>query len=362
MLRTLTLTTLLAAPAVAADYSHLCREDGNYQATAEGAAAADGNPAVDCDTVMEYFSTTTDTNDDGTSKAVFQGLDFSSPVNCAGKSFEVFTMANHFASKCCGTGNAESKESTCWRDYSYVCKGGPSEYSPDAKPDMQSDYTCDYGMAYHTASGSDAKLTGADFSQAFDCDGKSKDFKDVVDFFGDKCCGDHKSVCGGTGTGKTGYEWAWTTADTKDICAGIITNCNDKATCTAVGVGPCEGTAKEPKAFLASYFVGLAMVKEATYLANEKDEDHAKVIDPTGPGYRDYKRDVPAGDSSASRIFFFFSHLSFFFFFFLVPPHPSPRFCTLFFFPTHFLTHTPFHHSSYLFFRLCVHHVGQHLW
>ena len=301
MLRTLTLTTLLAAPAVAADYSHLCREDGNYQATAEAVAAADGNPAVDCDTVMEYFSTTTDKNDDGTSKAVFQGLDFSSPVNCAGKSFEVTTMANHFASKCCGTGNAESKESTCWRDYSYVCKGGPSEYAGDNvisgdKDKGEPDYTCDIGMAYHTASGSDAKFTGADFSQAFDCDGKSEQFKDVVDFYGDKCCGDHKSACGGTGTGKTGYEWGWTTADTKDICAGIITNCNDKATCTAVGVGPCEGTAKEPKAFLASYFVGLAMVKEATYLANEKDEDHAKVIDPTGPGYRDYKADIPAGD------------------------------------------------------------------
>ena len=66
MLRTLTLSTLLAAPAVAADYSHLCRVAGNYQGTAEYAPAAGSEPAVTCDMAMQYFSTTTETNDDGT--------------------------------------------------------------------------------------------------------------------------------------------------------------------------------------------------------------------------------------------------------------------------------------------------------
>lgn len=84
-------------------------------------------------------------------------------------------------------------------------------------------------------------------------------------------------------------KWGWTTAATENLCAGIITDCTDKTSCTAVGVGPCEGEKTTPDAYLKSTFVGVAFVKEATYLTNEADMD---VKDPTGIGYRDFKGDM----------------------------------------------------------------------
>ena len=84
-------------------------------------------------------------------------------------------------------------------------------------------------------------------------------------------------------------EWAWATANGKDMCAGIILDCNDATTCTTVGVGPCEGDATAPTAYLKSSLVGLALVKEATYLANASD---MSILNATGPGFRDFKENV----------------------------------------------------------------------
>jgi len=87
----------------------------------------------------------------------------------------------------------------------------------------------------------------------------------------------------------SGETWGWATANGKDMCAGIITDCNDATTCTTVGVGPCEGDATEPTAYLKSSLVGLALVKEATYLANASD---MSILNATGPGFRDFKKNV----------------------------------------------------------------------
>ena len=87
----------------------------------------------------------------------------------------------------------------------------------------------------------------------------------------------------------SGETWGWATANGKDMCAGIITDCNDATTCTTVGVGPCEGDAAAPTAYLKSSLVGLALVKEATYLANASD---MSILNATGPGFRDFKKNV----------------------------------------------------------------------
>ena len=90
--------------------------------------------------------------------------------------------------------------------------------------------------------------------------------------------------------------WGWVSASTKNVCAGIITDCTDKTTCTTTGVGPC-GTGSSPTAYLKSTLVGVAFVKEATYLTTPADMD---VKSPTGLGYRDFKGDVAVGDASKS--------------------------------------------------------------
>ena len=90
--------------------------------------------------------------------------------------------------------------------------------------------------------------------------------------------------------------WGWVPASTKNVCAGIITDCTDKTTCTTTGFGPCVG-GSSPTAYLKSTLVGVAFVKEATYLTTAAD---MVVKSPTGVGYRDFKADVAAGDLSKS--------------------------------------------------------------
>jgi len=87
-------------------------------------------------------------------------------------------------------------------------------------------------------------------------------------------------------------KWGWTAAE--NLCAGIVTNCNDKSSCTKVGVGPCEGTATTaPTAYLTSEFVGMAFVDQDKYL---EDATQMKVLDATGPGYRDFKAGLKLGN------------------------------------------------------------------
>jgi hypothetical protein len=90
--------------------------------------------------------------------------------------------------------------------------------------------------------------------------------------------------------------WGWTSA--KNLCAGIITDCSDKDTCTSVGVGPCEGdTVVKPTAYLKSSLVGLAFVVGDKYLActDPGSCTDMKVLGSTGVGYRDHKAGKNAG-------------------------------------------------------------------
>ena len=115
------------------------------------------------------------------------------------------------------------------------------------------------------------------------------------------CCGPaRKSACGVAPAPAqplvSAETWGWVTASTKNVCAGVITDCTDKTTCTTTGFGPCVG-GSSPTAYLKSSLVGVAFVKEATYLTTPAD---MAVKNPTGLGYLDFKPDVTAGDFSKS--------------------------------------------------------------
>jgi hypothetical protein len=204
-------------------------------------------------------------------------------------------MVNMAASKCCGSGNAVSQRGACWVDYSHVCQTS-SDYTPTAEgiaaSGSDSAASCDQAMAYYTGHPGQP-LLGLDFSSAFNCGGQTDTVKNAVYGMAAKCCGSSgTSTCPASSGGSSSSgsaEWGWVTSSTNNICAGIITNCNDKTTCTTVGVGPCEGSATKPTAYLKSNLEGLALVKEATYLT---DSSHMSVIQTTGLGYRDSKKDI----------------------------------------------------------------------
>lgn len=79
------------------------------------------------------------------------------------------------------------------------------------------------------------------------------------------------------------YTWGW--AKSGEVCGGIITNCNNAATCTETAVGPCKDATTGPADYLKSDFVSLIFVKESDYLTNSNS---VKAVQPSGPGYRDY--------------------------------------------------------------------------
>ncbi len=92
------------------------------------------------------------------------------------------------------------------------------------------------------------------------------------------------------------YTW---TKGTK-ICAGIKVPCTDKATCSATAVGPCPD-GKKPTAYLESQFEGLAFVNSKKYLDAKtgkvsSDAKTYKIIEATGPGFRDYKGEIKPAD------------------------------------------------------------------
>ena len=76
------------------------------------------------------------------------------------------------------------------------------------------------------------------------------------------------------------YKWGWVKSG--QTCAGVYTDCDNKASCTATAVGPCSGNAATN--YLKSEFVGMAFVKSADYISNTNSY---KQIDPSGIGYRD---------------------------------------------------------------------------
>lgn len=85
------------------------------------------------------------------------------------------------------------------------------------------------------------------------------------------------------------YTWGW--AKSGQTCAGVYTDCDNKASCTTTAVGPCSGSA--PTEYLKSEFVGMAFVKSADYLSNTAS---FKKIDPTGLGYRDFNPNATVGN------------------------------------------------------------------
>ena len=91
------------------------------------------------------------------------------------------------------------------------------------------------------------------------------------------------------------YTW---TKGTK-ICAGIKVPCTDKATCSATAVGPCPDGA-DPTAYLESQFEGMAFVNSKTYLdpksGTVSDAKTYKIIEASGPGFRDYKAEIKTED------------------------------------------------------------------
>jgi len=84
------------------------------------------------------------------------------------------------------------------------------------------------------------------------------------------------------------YSWVKGTK----ICAGIVLGCTDVETCSKTAIGPCEGDA-DPTAYLESKFAGMAFVNSGKYLlpatgAVETTGTTYKIVEPTGPGFRDF--------------------------------------------------------------------------
>ena len=100
---------------------------------------------------------------------------------------------------------------------------------------------------------------------------------------------------------------AWNWNKGTNMCAGIQIPCTDATSCSTVAVGPCEGAATAPTAYLQSHVVGLAFADDTKYLDSATGKTSAdattfKVVDPAGKGFRDYKSDVAVGDSKMAYI------------------------------------------------------------
>ena len=100
---------------------------------------------------------------------------------------------------------------------------------------------------------------------------------------------------------------AWNWNKGTNMCAGIIAPCTGATECSTVAVGPCEGAATAPTAYLQSHVVGLAFADDTKYLDSatgktSTDATTYKVVAPGGKGYRDFKSDVAVGDSKMAYI------------------------------------------------------------
>ena len=175
----LCLAALLAAPTLAQDYSGLCMTPANYQ----GGAAYDYqlSQAITCDQAMADFTSSGNT---------LAGYDFSVGLHCPLESYTVKETVNIVASYCCGTGDAASRRSACWADYSHVC-ATPANYQGGAMYDheISQAVTCDQIMDSFTSSGNN--LAGKDFSSAIygACSAESYTVKETVNIVASYCCG-----------------------------------------------------------------------------------------------------------------------------------------------------------------------------
>ena len=107
-------------------------------------------------------------------------------------------MLRLLAAYCCGTGDAASRRSACWADYSHVC-ADPSSYTPSGEyhsadeTDTNTAVSCDQIMGHYTQ----VRLANwdIDFSSVFDCTGKHPSAIDAVHAVAAKCCASGNSVC-----------------------------------------------------------------------------------------------------------------------------------------------------------------------
>ena len=239
----LCLAALLAAPTLAQDYSGLCMTPANYQ----GGAMYDHeiSPAVTCDAIMAHWTSSGNTlagkdwltNSCPTCDGWCSCGDCAGPLNscdrncgksrsnptwgadlnfcndglataCYSESYDVKNVVNIVASYCCGTGDAASRRSACWADYSHVC-ATPANYQGGAMYDheLSQAVTCDQAMDSFTTSGSN--LAGKDFSSAFSCPAESYNVKGTVNIVASYCCG--------TGDAASQRSACW--ADYSHICA-----------------------------------------------------------------------------------------------------------------------------------------------
>ena len=124
-------------------------------------------------------------------------------IHCPLESYTVKETVNIVASYCCGTGDAASRRSACWADYSHLC-ADPSSYTPSGEWEAASAdngntaVSCDQIMDYATSPGQ--ALEGDDFSSAStaaeSCTGKDPStINAVIGAIAAKCCASGNSVC-----------------------------------------------------------------------------------------------------------------------------------------------------------------------
>ena len=190
----LCLAALLGAPTLAQDYSGLCMTPANYQG---GATYDHETSPITCDQAMAHWTSSGNT---------LAAYDFSVGLHCPLESYDVKNLVNIVASYCCGTGDAASRRSACWADYSYIC-ADPSSYTPSAEWEAASAsngntaVSCQQVMEYYTEDGK--TLEGDDFSSAStaaeSCTGKDPSTIDAVHAaIAAKCCASGNSVCSDT--------------------------------------------------------------------------------------------------------------------------------------------------------------------
>ena len=111
-------------------------------------------------------------------------------IHCPLESYTVKETVNIVASYCCGTGDAASRRSACWADYSHVC-ATPANYQGGAMYDheISQAVTCDQVMDSFTSSGNN--LAGKDFSSAIygACSAESYLVQETVNIVASYCCG-----------------------------------------------------------------------------------------------------------------------------------------------------------------------------
>ena len=151
------------------------------------------SPAVTCDAIMAHWTSSGNT---------LAGKDFSSAFSCPAESYDVKNTVNIVATYCCGTGDAASRRSACWADYSYIC-ADPSSYTPSAEWEAASASngntatSCQKAMEYSTSPGSGHVFEGYEFvdasSAAESCTTPSA--IEAVRAVAAKCCASGNSVC-----------------------------------------------------------------------------------------------------------------------------------------------------------------------